>query len=142
MEGLRVRQTKGKGRGVYATRVFEPGEVIERCPVLRFAAREVKPAMKTILAAYLFHWEDEDQRCLPLGYGAIYNHSYTPNARYYFQHTRGLLVVKAIKRIRPGTEVTFNYNFVPDCLDPLEVPDARTGKLLVVQPPAKALRAR
>lgn len=140
---LKVRKTPGKGRGVYATTTFEPGDVIERCPVLAFTPAEAKACSKSILAGYFFHWRTEEERCLPLGYGAIYNHSYTPNARYYFQHTKQLLVVKAIRRIRPGTEITFNYNFEPDNREPLDVMDAITRKPLSVPlPEAKRRRAR
>src|SRR5665648_159158 len=65
------------GRGVFAKRPIKPDEIIEACPILLFNENA------TVLNNYLFTWEkinDENTYALPLGYGALYNHSLTPNA--------------------------------------------------------------
>ena len=81
LEGLRIDVSPGKGRGVFATRSFEKGDVIERCPVVVLSPDDADAADDTALQPYLYEWgSDGESRGLPLGYGAIYNHSLTPNA--------------------------------------------------------------
>lgn len=123
MNGIKVRKTKSRGRGVYSTQRFSPGDVIERCPVIVLTLAESELCQKTIFDSYLFDWSHGEKSALPLGYGAIYNHSFSPNARYYFSHTRHLMIFKAIKSIRPGEEITVNYNFEPHDRTPLYMTD-------------------
>ena len=48
------------------------------------------------------------------GYGAMYNHSYNPNAVYETFYEKHIFRVKARRFIPANTEITINYNFYPD----------------------------
>src|SRR5215216_1019777 len=81
-DAVEIRNTRGKGRGVFARRAIKKGEEIERVPVLVMPAKDVKHGPDyTTLGTYCFHWE-RGKVAVALGYGSLYNHSYRPNARY------------------------------------------------------------
>ena len=101
----------GKGRGVVAGRMFRAGETIERPPVIVISADESPLIRDTRLAHYHFEWgPDCRQTAIALGYGSLYNHSYTPNARYEFRESEECLEFVALREISPGEEITINYN--------------------------------
>ena len=114
MLGLKVRKTKNKGRGVFATKRFKKGEIIEVCPVIIFTPKEYKFLEKTVLDKYMFAWKTKRDACIPLGYGLVYNHSYSPNAIYGWEHKKKIIFLKALKIIKRGEEVTINYNWDPE----------------------------
>jgi SET domain-containing protein len=89
---------------VFARRPIRKGEVIERTPVL------VLPA-GAALNEYCFEW-GEGAWALALGYGSLYNHSYSPNARYDDVNSK-TKVFTALRDIEPGEEITINYNADP-----------------------------
>ena len=68
------------GRGVFASKNFKAGEVIERCPVIRLTPRERKHCSKTALEYYMYPWRSTRSASIALGYGSLYNHSFNPNA--------------------------------------------------------------
>jgi len=106
---IEVRRIPKKGRGVFARRHIRKGTVIERVPVILVSMKEVfSQAPRSKLADYVFI-RDRDTVAVVLGYGSLYNHSYQPNAQYYDsgRHTQ---VFEAIRDIRPGEEITVNYN--------------------------------
>ena len=100
------------GRGVFAARRFEPGDVIEECPVLTVPSDQAPVLDETDLYGFTFEWEDGV--ALALGFGSLYNHSWLPNARYDHDYERGLVVYTAVRTIIAGTEVTVNYSGEPD----------------------------
>jgi SET domain-containing protein len=119
---LAIHYFPGKGRGVVATRPFQAGETIERPPVLVIPAREAPLIRDTRLAHYYFEWGDDcKQAAIALGNGSLYNHSYTPNARYEFREPEECLEFIALRDIGPGEEITINYNNLgPSAANPLK----------------------
>jgi SET domain-containing protein len=118
---LEIRTTPNKGRGVFAVRRILAGELIERAPVIRVPSQQWKHVEKSVFFDYLFAWEDAtgDETALALGYGSIYNHSYSPCA-FYVKDYAGLTVdFIALNQIEPGDEITINYNCDPNNQDPL-----------------------
>ena len=114
-DGLRVDMSPGKGRGVFATRRFDRGQVIERCPVLVLPPEDADAADDTAIQPYLYEWgNDGESRALPLGYGAIYNHSLEPNAWCEMDHETRDMTVVALRDIAPGEEILLNYNGEPE----------------------------
>ena len=108
---ISIRHFPGKGRGVVAERKFQAGETIERPPVLVIPADEAPLIRDTRLAHYYFEWGDDcKQAAIALGYGSLYNHSYTPNARYEFREGEDCLEFIALRDIELGEEITINYN--------------------------------
>ncbi len=90
-----------KGLGIFALRAFTPGEIIEKCPVLCFEG------MVQFLTPYLFSWGQEE--ALPLGYGALYNHSEHENAFAKRNYEQQCLEITALKNIQPHEEIVLNY---------------------------------
>lgn len=109
-----VRKTSKKGRGVYALRDFAKGEVVEICPVLIFDTKGRKNLEKTILSHYIYPWRSTRGAALVLGYGSIYNHSYSPNADWKQNFRNQSMIFRAIKPIKKAEEVLVNYNGEPE----------------------------
>ncbi|MBW3598596.1 MAG: SET domain-containing protein [Planctomycetes bacterium] len=109
---IEVRRTQGKGRGVFARAPIGEGTVIERAPVLVIPAIEVdENPYDTVIARYCFQWGAKSVAVV-LGYGSLYNHSYRPNA-YYRDRRNRVKEFIALRDIKPGEEITINYNGSP-----------------------------
>lgn len=117
---IEVRRSKNKGKGVFAMKDFERGDVIEICPCLTLTPTERKHLEKTVFNYYVYPWRSTRSAAVVLGYGSVYNHSYDPNADWK-QDFRGTnMVYRAIKPIKKGEEITVNYNGEPDDDTPID----------------------
>ncbi len=114
---IEVKQTLGKGRGVFARSFIPEGAEVERVPVLVMPEDEALDPSGTVLANYVFEW-GRGTVALALGFGSIYNHSYSPNARYD-DVGRLTKVYTALRDILPGEEITINYNGDENDLSPV-----------------------
>jgi hypothetical protein len=111
---VRWGDTEGAGFGVFAARDLQAGETIERTPCITFGEAEWKPVEQTILDHYGFLWgEDLQAGALPLGYGAVYNHSFEPNATYVRRLAAATMDFVAIRDVASGAEIRTNYNRDP-----------------------------
>jgi uncharacterized protein len=109
-----------RGRGMFAVRKFQKGELIERAPIIPINEKQWPFAEKTILSDYAFDWgEHDEQAAIALGYVSIYNHTYSPNAQLEELLDELMMEVIAIRDIEPGEEITINYNGDPANQDPL-----------------------
>src|SRR3954454_18101685 len=106
---IEVKRVKGKGRGVFARRTIRKGELIERVPMLVMPAGESREG--SVISDYCFAW-GRGTVALALGYGSLYNHSFRPNARFddVGPQTKAF---SALRDIKPGEEITVNYNGEP-----------------------------
>ena len=119
-KGVRMGVVEGHGRGMFATRKFIKGELIERAPVIAIDAKKWPSAAKTILADYAFDWGENDEHAgIALGYISIFNHSYSPNAQLEQMEDEMMMEIVAIKDIEPGEQIMINYNGEPTNQDPL-----------------------
>ena len=67
---ISVKESPGKGRGVFAQKYFKKGEVIETCPVIVLPAEEIDALELTQLYNYYFAWGPESKdAAIALGYG-------------------------------------------------------------------------
>ena len=108
---IRVKDTGIYGKGIFATRDFKTGELIEVSPVLVSSMDEWKYLKKTILFNYCFTWgEDYEQIAIALGYGSLFNHSYSPNATFINNLDNLSIDFFAFEDINDGDEITINYN--------------------------------
>lgn len=115
-----VKSSDKYGRGVYAARDIKKGELIEQAPVIVSSHSERKYLDKTIVADYFFNWgKHYKQSAIALGYGSIYNHSYTPAAIFENNLANESIDFYAIRDIMAGEEITINYNGDPDDKTPL-----------------------
>jgi hypothetical protein len=120
---VRLGLTRTKGRGVFARRPIRAGEVIERAPVLVVPAADWKAMEKTVAYNYTFAWgRDGEDAAFALGYGSLYNHSYTPNARFDRDHEGLVIEFIAIHDIALDEEILVNYNEDPGDCAPLWFP--------------------
>jgi len=101
----------GAGRGVFATADIRKNETIEICPVI--IIEEDTHLQHTILQHYIFEYT-KNSSMLALGWGSLYNHHVTPNAKYELQQNddTGLnadLFIIATRKILKGEEIYINY---------------------------------
>jgi SET domain-containing protein len=124
---IEVKNTSEKGRGVFALRDFKSGEIIESCPIINISAKERKLVEKTIFDFYIYPWKSTRSGALALGYGSIYNHSFSPNADWKQNFKTRSMIYRAIKSIKKGEEITVNYNGEPDDMTPIDWSDWENG---------------
>lgn len=105
-----VKNRSKSGRGVFATSRIKKGETIEICPVVVLPYKDRKLVDKTKVIEYYFYWGPKNQPAIVLGYGSLYNHSFTPNAEYTPDNRRKVMKFRAIKEIKKGEEIFTNYN--------------------------------
>jgi uncharacterized protein len=101
--GLKI--THGpRGRGVFATRGFAEGEVIETCATVVVPDGDVTG----LLNDYVFSSHTEGDVLLVLGHGMLYNHSPEPNVEY-LQDDPSTMMFRTLHEVRPGDELTIDY---------------------------------
>lgn len=111
MTTLIVRNSPIAGRGVFTTRAFAPGDIIELCPIIVIPKEELSLLDRTVLYNYYFLWEN-DRAAIVLGFGSLYNHSSNPNAMYEKNVEKGLMIFKCISSIEKDEEITISYHKV------------------------------
>jgi hypothetical protein len=119
MQKITVQQSEIiNGLGVIAKESFKKGDTIEIVPLLLMPIKEFELIRQTKLYYYFFEYTNS-HFAIALGYGSLYNHSFTPNARYLYNFKNKQLIIKAIKSIEVGEEIFFNYNYYPNDKTPL-----------------------
>jgi uncharacterized protein len=106
------------GKGIFATATISKHEILETCPLLLLTKEDTAIIDKTDLYNYYFAW-NENNYAISLGFGSIYNHSYTPNAIYEKDFENNVIVFKAIQDIKELEEITINYNGNPQDKSPV-----------------------
>jgi SET domain-containing protein len=98
-----VNKSPKGGLGVFAAKDITPGQTVEVCPCLP----RPNGSWGTAVNDYLF--SRGKLSSLALGYGSIYNHSQTPNARQ--ELTKGLKTMNVIatKPIKKNEEIFITY---------------------------------
>jgi SET domain-containing protein len=108
---LFVDDTSGKGRGVFTRERIPANTVIEIAPVIVMQKSEREHLDKTLLHDYIFEWgKEKDKCCMALGLIPIYNHSYKSNCEYFMDFDDDSIMVKTVRVIENGEELTINYN--------------------------------
>ncbi len=77
------------------------------------AATDREHLDKTLLHDYIFEWTPEGQEkmcCMALGNVPIYNHSYASNCEYFMDYGEQTIMIKTVRDIPAGEELTINYN--------------------------------
>ena len=108
---LYIETTEQKGRAVFTHEKIAAGTVIEIAPVIVMSKEDRKHLDKTLLHDYIFEWGKEKDKCaMALGFVPIYNHSYKSNCEYFMDFEDDTILVKTVKAIKKGEELTINYN--------------------------------
>jgi hypothetical protein len=76
LNSLYISNSKGKGRGVFTDHFIEADSIIEIAPVIILNEKDSKILAETELFYYNFQW-GKKKTAMALGYGSIYNHSYS-----------------------------------------------------------------
>ena len=116
---LRIAQMGRRGRGVVADRRVEPGELVERSPVLVIPHADRAAVDPTVVFTYVFMWEHgtveedlykhEGRAAIALGFTSLLNHSYAPNCAF-IRHIDDLAIdLVALRAIEAGEELTIDY---------------------------------
>ena len=96
-------------RGVFAKCDIKKGELLHEAPVIAYPNEEHEHIEKTLLADYAFEY-GIGRTAMLLGYGMLFNHSYTPNATYEIHFDNQTFDFFAYTDIKAGEEVLINYN--------------------------------
>jgi len=108
---LFIAHTAEKGRGVFTRRDISTGTVIECAPVIVMDATHRALLDQTPLHDYIFEWGPEQQQCaMALGLVPMYNHSYQSNCEYFMDFEAHSIIVKTVRDVTKGEELTINYN--------------------------------
>ncbi len=107
---LEVKESPGKGLGVFATQDIAEGEILEDCPV-KSLGNELSAT--NVFSDYRFNYPKgvgSKLRVLTLGLGAVFNHSDNNNA-YWINHPGIEQVFRfvATRDIKSGEEVCTSY---------------------------------
>lgn len=108
---LQVDRSPVHGAGVFASRAFAAGAVIERCPLLIVPPDQAPSIGESIFGDYVYEWEGG--YALALGFGSLYNHDRSSNARYEMDYDAEEIHIVAERPIRKGEEIFINYNGDP-----------------------------
>lgn len=104
-----MRESPGRGRGVFASRILRRGELLEISPILVFDALEWNAhGQHTLLAHYTFNWQ-HGRKAFALGYGSLYNHSRKPNVGWTRDYVRSVIVFTALSDVCQGEELFIYY---------------------------------
>ena len=108
---LYIKNTTEKGRGVFTYERITANTVIEIAPVIVMQMSDREHLDKTLLHDYIFEWgKQKDKCCMALGLIPIYNHSYKSNCEYFMDFEDDSIMVKTVRVIENGEELTINYN--------------------------------
>ena len=108
---LYLADTDAMGRGVFTKERIAANTIIEISPVIVMEETDRQHLDKTLLHDYIFEWgKNKKQCCMALGLIPMYNHSYKSNCEYFMDYDDATIMIKTIKRIDAGQELTINYN--------------------------------
>ncbi|MEJ7586338.1 MAG: SET domain-containing protein-lysine N-methyltransferase [Ferruginibacter sp.] len=108
---LFIGRTPSMGRGVYTQEKIPGGMVVELSPVIVMSMDDRVHLDKTRLHDYIFEWgKNKDKCCMALGLIPIYNHSYQSNCEYFMDYEEDTIMVKTVRVVEKGDELTINYN--------------------------------
>ena len=114
---IEIKSHPQKGYIALAVEDIQAGQLIERCPTVKFSSEMMKDLFdlndgRSILSDYMFCYTRKGFSYWAMGYGGIYSHSFDPNARWTITHMsdgRDTIDIRAIKDISKGEEITHNY---------------------------------
>ncbi len=109
---LYIDQTENKGRGVFTHEKLEADVLVELSPVIVMPDEDRKKLDETLLHDYIFEWTPDgtQQCCMAQGYMSVYNHSYASNCEYFMMYEDNTIMIRTVREIAAGEELTINYN--------------------------------
>ena len=97
---------KGAGRGLFATKNYKEGDIIETCPMIKVDDINTDSSIKD----YIFESHYGDKTLLSFGYCSLINHSEKRwNCTWKVSEDDNVIIMYAIKDIKVGDEFFSNY---------------------------------
>lgn len=110
VHGLFIMETSDRGRGVFTTQDLPNGSLIEICPCIVLSTSDTTKIHQTLLHDYYFLWDiDSKTSAIALGYGSLYNHSESPNAKFLIDYDAMNIKIVGLRDIKSMEELTINY---------------------------------
>ncbi|MBN1168679.1 SET domain-containing protein-lysine N-methyltransferase [Candidatus Woesebacteria bacterium] len=107
---IKTSDIKSAGRGVFAREKINKGEIIEICPFIKIDKNDPENLFGGELVTYFFYFgKNREEIALLLGFGSLYNHSYSPNCKYEIKPKERVVRFTATRNIKINEEITFNY---------------------------------
>ena len=108
---LYIQNTVKKGRAMFTSEQIAANTLIEESPVIVMQKKDRPYLDKTLLHDYIFEWGNEkDKCCMALGLVPLHNHSYKSNCEYFMDFEDETILIKTVRVIEAGEELTINYN--------------------------------
>lgn len=106
-----IKMFEDMGRGLVATNLIPRGSVVTVCELLVLSERDTDAVNATDLKFYLFKFND-NQDCLVLGDGELFNHAPEANVGYRLMERKGRDVMEyvALRDIAEGEQLFINYS--------------------------------
>ncbi len=102
-----VKNSPGRGRGVFALEDIAIGTLIESCPMLVFGPKHWPNVQEGPIAPYVFAWNRGS--ALALGVTSLLNHSEHPNTEVVLKYELGASELWATRDIKRGEEIIIHY---------------------------------
>lgn len=101
-----------KGRGVFAGRKINAGELVEACPVVVITTplSRMPKELKSVVFDWGYLTNGQPSTCLALGWGSMYNSANPANLKYVAVANDLQLHFIAARDIQCDEELTINYN--------------------------------
>jgi len=103
-----------KGKGIFAKRKIKEGTLVEKGYMLLISNKDYEQIQDTILYQYIYEWNDpkkpEFENAIAFSNCQFFNHSYTPNLKYFYDYKNLTIEHYATRDIIKGEELTVNYN--------------------------------
>src|SRR4051812_32964403 len=97
-----------KGRGVFAKKKLNRGEVVEVAPYITVPPRDDRKLSGTIIESYWFEIKGK-WSAIGLGMTSLYNHSEKANATFSINQKKKVITIKTVRPIRQNEEIQINY---------------------------------
>jgi SET domain-containing protein len=112
---LVIRRSRIHGDGVYTTRPIRRGARVAEYTGPRLTSHEADGLYEHSPRTYLFGLTDGEHVIDGDGIAAFINHSCQPNCEA--DEVRGHVIIRALRAIRPGEELAYDYNLYDGNLD-------------------------
>jgi uncharacterized protein len=109
MASLEVRESPGKGRGVFALQSFVFGDVVLSDPVVELDWVELATIRATALRDYWWDWGNTGAGAVVFGMASMANHDDTPNVSNIPRIAERRMDFVAIRPIVLGEEILLDY---------------------------------
>lgn len=110
---ISIKQAGRMGRGLFITKSVKKGQIVEVSPCIRILGSDVHTLNRTDLRFYVFASENNDDEVLALGLGSLFNHKKKANVTYDYNPDLNVMVFKATRDIRKGSQLFINYGYDP-----------------------------